>query len=192
MKVFISHEKTDNTVVFRILKIIDNHRIPKWVDLEQLEGISPEVNEKINDGLASSDHFLLVWSKNASGSSYVKKEYNAATSHDYDARLEKIIIKLDDTPLPPLLSDRKFHEINEENLEDVLNGIFDKISMSKQQKENVEMYDEHLDETFGVTKIGNYTYPTSYALKLVDPEVYQDDMSDWIDSQVEEENVDET
>lgn len=192
MKVFISHAKQDNPVVYRILKIIDDHGIPKWVDLEQLEGIGSSINESINDGISTSNYFLLVWSKDASESEFVKKEYNAATSQDYDARLEKIIIKLDDTPLPPLLADKKYHSVNEENLEAVLNGIFEKIGHDKEYQENTKRFDEHLDESFGDVVIGNHDYSTSYALKQVDPTVYEDDMTDWLYSEENLGDVDET
>jgi len=190
MKVFISHAKEDNSIVHRILRIIDNHNIPKWVDLEEI-GISSSINENINEGFASSTHFLLIWSKNAARSEFVKKEYNAATSRDYDNKIEKIIIKLDNTPLPPLVADKKYHSINEENLEAVLNEIFEKINKESEQQENTNRFDEYLDETYGDVMIAGHDYPTSYALKQADPVVYEDDMTDWLYSEENLEREDE-
>jgi len=166
---------------------MDNHNIPKWVDLEQI-GISSLINEKINEGFSSSTHFLLVWSKNAAKSEFVKKEYNAAISRDYNDKVEKIIIRLDDTPLPPLLADSKYHPVNEENLEVVLNKIFEKISIDKENQDNSERFDEYLDETFGDVVVSNHDYSTSYALKRIDPDLYKYEMNDWIH---DEEMLDE-
>jgi len=87
-----------------------------WVDLEQLD--NDRVNERINEGLENATHFLLVWSKNARESDWVKEERNAASSQDYKDKLQIFSFKLDNTSLPALIfSNRRYFEINTKNLD---------------------------------------------------------------------------
>lgn len=181
-QVFISHAKEDNLLVHRIIKILDDNNIKKWVDLEQLDSLGSSVNEKINDGLSSSKYFLLLWSEHASKSEFVKKEYNAATSHDYDILLIKIIIRLDKTKLPPLLADKKYYEITEAELESVVEGIVSKIKYEINE-EITRRFDEYLDETNDKVKILGLEYKTSFILKNSDPVRYQEEFKKWGASQ---------
>src|SRR4029079_11311507 len=88
--------------------------IDYWVDLEQLD--NDRVNERINEGLENATHFLLVWSKNARESDWVKEERNAASSMDYKDKLQIFSFKLDNTSLPALIfSNRKIFEMNKIN-----------------------------------------------------------------------------
>lgn len=182
MRVFISHAKEDNSVVIRIITILDENGVPKWVDLEQLEDVDSAINESINEGLSTSDYFLLVWSKHANESNYVKKEYNAAITPDYDPRLKKIIIRLDDTLLPPLLADKKYHSVTEDELDVVLEGIIAKIKKAEKFSAEPNVYDEYLDSNYGKAKIVEYEYDSSLAFKRVDPKKYQEDLEDWEES----------
>lgn len=177
-KIFISHAKEDNTVIHRVIKILDDNNIQKWVDLEQLDDVlGSSVNEKINEGISNSNYFLLVWSIHASKSKFVKKEYNAATSDDYDKLLKKIIIKLDKTKLPPLLADKVYYEVTEIELEDVLEGIVSKINYDSHDK--TKRFDEYLDNTIDKIKILGIEYDPSFILKNALPAIYQQEFETW-------------
>lgn len=177
-KIFISHAKEDNLVIHRIIKILDDNDIQKWVDLEQLDNdLGSSVNEKINDGILNSNYFLLVWSIHASRSKFVKKEYNAATSNDYDKLIKKIIIKLDKTKLPPLLADKRYYEVTEIELEDVLEGIISKINYDPEDK--TKRFDEYLDKAIEKIKILGIEYAPSFILKNALPTIYQEEFETW-------------
>lgn len=180
-QVFISHAKEDNPIVYRVIKILDDNDIPKWVDLEQFDSLGSSVNEKINDGISTSRYFLLLWSIHASRSRFVKKEYNAATSHDYDKLLTKIIIRLDDTRLPPLLADKQYYQVTETELESVVEGIVGKIKY--ESEEETRKFDEYLDETNEKIKILGLEYTVSFILKNIDIERYQEELERWEESQ---------
>ncbi len=181
MKIFISHSKKDNTIVYRTLKILDDNKIPHWVDLEQI-GMSSSVNKEINDALYSSSHFMLMWSKDASKSSFVKMEYNAVITPDYKDKIKMIILKIDDTKLPPLLSDRKYYHIKEKSLEEILENLVCEIKESQIIDERHERFDKYLDESFGNVSIAEHKYMTSFTLKHLDQQVYKEDMITWTDS----------
>jgi hypothetical protein len=176
-KIFISHAKEDNPIIHRVIKILDDNNIKKWVDLEQLDELGSSVNEKINDGISSSNYFLLMWSIHASRSSFVKNEYNAATSGDYDKLLTKIIIKLDETRLPPLLADKKYYEVTEIELEDVVEGIVNKINYDLDDK--TKKFDEYLDKITEKIEILGIEYTVSFILKNALPERYQEEFEAW-------------
>ena len=180
-KVFISHAKEDNLLVHRIIKILDDNNILKWVDLEQLDNLGASINEKINDGLSSSRYFLLLWSDNANKSEFVKKEYNAATSHDYDKIVTKIIIRLDKTKLPPLLADKKYYEVSEAELESVVEGIVNKIKYESEAR--TSKFDEYLDEVNEKIKILGTEYNLSFILKNIAHERYREEFERWEESQ---------
>ena len=116
MKIFISHSKYDNGTVEKTIQKLDEYGIDYWVDLEQLD--NDRVNERINEGLENATHFLLVWSKNARESDWVKEERNAASSQDYKDKLQIFSFKLDNTSLPALIfSNRRYFEINTKKLD---------------------------------------------------------------------------
>ncbi len=52
-----------------------------------------------------------------------------------------------------------------------------------------EMYDDFLDDCYGDVKIGGYEYSTSKAMKEVDPIAYRCGFNDWLDSEVESEQL---
>ena len=185
MKVFISHTKKDNNIVHRILKILDDNGIQNWVDLKQID-MGSSINQTINRAIASSNHFLLIWSKSAAESKFVEREYNAVTTPDYDDKLKKIIVKLDATPLPPLLSDQKYYDIDDESLEEVIENLAYEIKESQTVDTKHEKFDRYLNENFGDVIVASYKYTTSHALKQIDPYIYKEDMISWMDNPNEE------
>lgn len=187
MKVFISHAKENNSIVRRIITKLDDNGIKNWSDIEKLNKVDSDINASINEGLATSNYFLLVWSIHASHSEYVKKEYNATISSDYDSRLRKIIIRLDDALLPPLLSDKKYHTSTEEDLDDVLDGIIIQIKEPEKDFENTKRFDDDLNSVYDDVEIAGITYPTSVALKKIDPVMYDELKQAWITSMEESE-----
>ena len=70
----------------------------------------------INKALDESDYFVLLWSAQCAGNAWVELEYGTALyreldeldAHLRDRRAFLFVVRLDDTPLPRLLSTRKY------------------------------------------------------------------------------------
>ena len=60
-------------------------------------------------------------------------------------------------------------------------------SLYLSDKELEERYDSYLDDCFEVVKIGLLKYDPSDVLKNVDPIAYRCGLSDWLDSECENE-----
>ena len=79
---------------------------------------------KINDGMEWCEVFVLLWSKAASKSKWVEKEWECALA------LEKIIVpcRLDDTPLPPILRPLSYCDFRE--FEKGYKRLFDSLGLA--------------------------------------------------------------
>ncbi|AHH97325.1 toll/interleukin-1 receptor domain-containing protein [Kutzneria albida] len=63
----------------------------------------------INDALTQSDYFVLLWSRNTVGRRWVDLEWTAALARDLeDRRCFLFVVRLDDTPLPLILTMRRY------------------------------------------------------------------------------------
>jgi len=182
-QIFISHSHKDDDVLRRIVTILDNEGIKKWVDTEQLQKLGSKINQKINEGLSNSNYFLLLWSKHAANSSFVAKEYNASISDEYDTSLLKIILRLDDTKLPPLLSDILYFKINDAEI--TVENIIEMIAKKIKDEEKINLdnneydyFDEYLDGLNPVVIMG-YNYSLSVSLKTLDPTRYNEIFLEW-------------
>ena len=70
---------------------------------------------KVNGALALVDAVLVLWSANAAGSRWVGAELETAlVRHLEDGSVRLIAVRLDDTPLPPLLSPLKWLTLEDE------------------------------------------------------------------------------
>jgi tetratricopeptide (TPR) repeat protein len=105
MKVFISHSSKNKEEAARLCDDLAGKKIKTWLDRDGLRGGDPLIDE-LQEALASSTHFILLWSKPASESRYVKAEWQAAYN------LDKVIIPwmLDPTPLPLFLQSYIFYD----------------------------------------------------------------------------------
>lgn len=182
MKIFISHSSEDNSIVTKIVKTLEEYNIDHWVDNKELAGEGHSIGREINVGLENCSHFLLVWSQYSRNSKWVKKEYNAATSRDYDDLIVKIIFRLDKTLLPPLLADFKYHSVNDDN---VGTKIIDVVESIKEKEDMFEEFDSYLDEVNGDTLIDGIPYPFSHVLKSVDNTRYKMQYKEWKSGELE-------
>jgi len=185
IKIFISHAGEDNEIVKKIIATLEKYQIEYWVDIKQLKGEGHAINSEINNGVKTSTHFLLVWSKNAANSRFVEQEYNAAISPDYKDLLTKIIFRLDEETLPFLLSDINYHRVNSENVEEITRQTIRNILEKDEdyQKDFETSLDE--DENNVEVKIDDTFYRYSKALKAVDPAKYKTKYENWIDGELE-------
>jgi hypothetical protein len=103
MNVFISHSSKNRKTAGRLGDDLTAARIHVWLDRDDLRSGDPLLDE-LQDALEASTHLLLLWSKPASESRYVKAEWQAA----YDLQKTIIPCLLDGTKLPVFLRRPKF------------------------------------------------------------------------------------
>jgi len=105
---FLSHSSKDKGFVRRLAADLVAHGVKVWLD-EQRILVGDSIPEKIAQGLAESDFFLIVVSRNSVESSWVKKELNSALVHEIERRKVTIMpIRLDDAPVPNSIIDKAY------------------------------------------------------------------------------------
>jgi hypothetical protein len=78
-----------------------------WFDEWEIQA-GDSIPGKLNEGLAAFDAFVLIWSDNANSSNWVRQELATAIMRATRDKSAKIIpCLLDQTPLPPLIADRR-------------------------------------------------------------------------------------
>lgn len=129
MKVFISHSSKNKEEAARLCDDLAGKKIKTWLDRDKLRGGDPLIDE-LQEALASSTHLILLWSKPASQSRYVKAEWQAA----YD--LGKVIIPcmLDRTPLPLFLRSYIFYDISSSSYAEALARILEALGRAAPKK----------------------------------------------------------
>jgi hypothetical protein len=97
-RIFISHAWEDNHLVRRLQTELQAAGVEVWVDDSGIRG-GDNLPMRINDALEWCDVLLLIWSKAASKSPWVKLEWTTAIA------LKRKIIPclLDDSQLPIIL-----------------------------------------------------------------------------------------
>jgi len=102
-RIFISHAWEDKALVRQLEKALTDAGAEVWVDHAGIRG-GDNLPERINDALEWCNTLLLVWSKTAKTSHWVKLEWTNAIS------LRKLIIPclIDGTPAPPIMANTAF------------------------------------------------------------------------------------
>lgn len=109
-KVFISHCWEDNDVSKKVAEYLKRDGTEIWIDYARIEG-GDRLPEKISEALKWCDTLVLIWSKTASESFWIKEEWTNALT------LRKKIIPciLESTKLPEILSSRLYIDLREFN-----------------------------------------------------------------------------
>lgn len=102
-KIFISHSWEDKPLVRRLEKELQAAGAEVWVDHEGIRG-GDNLPERINEALEWCNTLVLVWTKAASQSRWVKLEWTNAIS------LERAIIpcRVDNATLPAILAHKAY------------------------------------------------------------------------------------
>jgi hypothetical protein len=89
--------------------------------------VGDSIPEKIAQGLAESDFFLLVVSQNSVDSQWVKKELNSALVHEIERRKVTVLpIRIDDAKVPDSIIDKIYADFRgsyEDGFQKLLNSI---------------------------------------------------------------------
>jgi len=123
---FISHSAKDKPFVRKLASDLVANGVRVWLD-EQRILVGDSIPEKIAQGLAESDFFLIVVSQNSVASSWVKKELSNALVHEIERRKVTVLpIKLDDAQMPDSINDKLYADFRgsyDEGLSKLLQSI---------------------------------------------------------------------
>jgi hypothetical protein len=105
---FLSHSSKDKSFVRHLAADLVAHGVKVWLDEQQIL-VGDSIPEKIAQGLAESDFFLIVVSRNSLESPWVKKELNGALVHEIERRKVRLMpIRFDDAPVPDSIIDKAY------------------------------------------------------------------------------------
>lgn len=123
---FLSHSSTDKPFIRQLAADLAANGIGVWLD-EQRIRVGDSIPEKIAQGLAESDYFLLAMSQRAIDSAWVQKELNNALMSEVQRRNVHVLpLKLDNTPMPSIIADKKYADFSKSykaGLDDLMRSL---------------------------------------------------------------------
>lgn len=109
---FLSHSSLDKPFIRQLAADLTANGIDVWLD-EQRIRVGDSIPEKIAQGLAGSDFFLIALSRHSENSVWVQKELNNALVNEVQRRKVHILpLKLDDASIPPIIADKKYADFS--------------------------------------------------------------------------------
>lgn len=109
---FLSHSSKDKPFIRQLAADLTANGVSVWLD-EQRIRVGDSIPEKVAQGLAGSDYFLIAMSQNSAESEWVKKELNNALVKEVQRRKVHILpLKLDDTPIPTIIADKAYADFS--------------------------------------------------------------------------------
>jgi TIR domain len=103
MNVFLSHNSADKPLARIIGAQLKLAGADVWFDEWKIMA-GDSIPGKLDEGLGGFDVFLLIWSSHAARANWVRQELETAIMRrSADSSIRIIPVKLDDSPLPPLL-----------------------------------------------------------------------------------------
>jgi hypothetical protein len=120
---FLSHSSLDKPFIRQLAADLTASGIDVWLD-EQRIRVGDSIPEKIAQGLAGSDYFLIGISENSIESAWVQKELNNALVAEVQRRKVHILpLKLDSATMPAIIADKKYADFSKsykEGLHDLI------------------------------------------------------------------------
>lgn len=106
--VFISHSSKDKQTIRQLASDLKAEGVDVWLDEREIL-IGDSISEKIGQGLAESDYFLIAISEHSIQSEWVKKELNNAIIKEIEKRKTVVLpIKLGGVKMPSIISDKMY------------------------------------------------------------------------------------
>ena len=123
---FLSHSSADKPFIRQLAADLTANGISVWLD-EQRIRVGDSIPEKIAQGLAESDYFLIGMSQRSRESAWVQKELNNALMTEMQRRNVHILpLKLDDSPMPQIIAEKKYADFSKSykaGLDDLLTAL---------------------------------------------------------------------
>jgi TIR domain len=109
---FLSHSSQDKTIIRQIASDLTAEGVEVWLD-EQRIHVGDSIPEKIAQGLAQSDFFLIALSEHSVDSEWVKRELNNALVQEISKRKIAILpLKLSACEIPMLIAEKKYADFS--------------------------------------------------------------------------------
>ena len=109
---FLSHSSKDKPFIRQLAADLTAAGVTVWLD-EQRIRVGESIPERVSQGLAESDYFLLAVSRNSADSEWVKKELNGALINEVQRRAVHVMpLKLDESAMPAVISDKKYADFS--------------------------------------------------------------------------------
>jgi len=113
MRAFISHNKADKTTARALATLLVAQGVDVWFDEWEIRP-GQSLTGGIEEGLAQSNTFILVWSQAAQASNWVGTETRAYVRRRVDDKeLLVIPIMVDKTALPVLVADYRGFDVSD-------------------------------------------------------------------------------
>jgi len=110
---FLSHSSKDKPFIRQLAADLTSNGVGVWLD-EQRIRVGDSIPERIAQGLAESDYFMIAVSAASVESEWVKKELNSALVREIEKRRVSVLpLKLDDSHMPDSIRDKKYANFSE-------------------------------------------------------------------------------
>lgn len=110
---FLSHSSKDKTFIRQLAADLTRNNITVWLD-EQMIKVGDSIADKVSQGLAESDYFLVALSENSTQSEWVKKELNQALLTEIEEKEVKVLpLLLSDCEIPALIKEKKYADFSQ-------------------------------------------------------------------------------
>jgi hypothetical protein len=107
-KVFLSFAGSDRAMAKRLADDLEMYGVEAFYDARGI-AFGGNVVLSINRAMAESHYYVLLWSANCVDRPWVDAEWAAAYAREInEGRSFLFIVRLDETPLPPLLAVRRY------------------------------------------------------------------------------------
>jgi hypothetical protein len=120
---FLSHSSRDKPFIRQLASDLAKEGIDTWLDEHRIL-VGDSITEKIGQGLAQSDFFVVALSENSVGSAWVQKELSGALLREVERRKVTVLpIKLSECNVPEMLKDKKYADFSrsyKEGLQDLV------------------------------------------------------------------------
>ena len=109
---FVSHSSRDKPFVRQLVSDLYASGIQVWLDEQRIK-VGDSIPDKVAQGLAESDFFLLVASENSAKSEWVKKELSSALVAEIEKRRVAVLpLRIDQSDLPTSIRDKKYADFS--------------------------------------------------------------------------------
>ncbi|MFX0101021.1 MAG: toll/interleukin-1 receptor domain-containing protein, partial [Candidatus Hodarchaeota archaeon] len=126
--IFLSHSSKDKDFARKLEKELSANNIQVWIDEKDIRGGQP-IPSKVLEGLAKTDLFIIIISKNSNTSKWVNFELQYMFNRQMKENRTIILpVYLEDCKLPPLIEIFKYFDFRDEkgyksHLEELINNI---------------------------------------------------------------------
>lgn len=109
-RVFVCHASEDKPIAQELALFMDARGVEVWLDKWEIK-VGDSIVEKINEGLSSASHLVVLLSRASVTKPWVTKELSAALMRQLADRSIRVLpVRLDDCSIPPILADLRYAE----------------------------------------------------------------------------------